>query len=114
MRCESIDIRAKMPVPVNSDGTGICKIPCFQDANGTVYEIEAVKLACEEAKDLPIIRYDNCGNAIIIGVTSSIRYKDGYVEVEGTLFGGGTSEEIIVSSTQDIVEMSIERVGLGV
>jgi len=114
MRCESIDIHAKLPVPINSDGTGVCKIPCFKDANGVIYEIEAVKSACEEAKNLPIIRYDNDGNSVAIGVVKSICYKDGCIEVEGTLFGGGTSEEIIFSSTKDVVEMNIESVGLGV
>lgn len=114
MRCESIDIQARMPVPINSNGTGICKTPCFKDANGVVYDVEAIKSACEEAKDLPIIRYSDDGNAVVIGVTKSIRYKDGYIEVDGTLFGGGTSEEIVFSSTKDVVEMNIESVGLGV
>ncbi len=95
MRCESIDIRARIPVPINSDRTGICKIPCLKDSNGVVYEIEAIKFACEEAEDWLIIQYDDAGNTVVIGVANSIYYKDGYIEVEGTLFGGGTSEEFI-------------------
>lgn len=114
MRCESIDIHAKMPVPINSEGAGICKIPCYKDANGVVYEIEAVNSACAAAEDLPIIRYDDKGNTVVIGTVKSIRYEDGYVEMEGTLFGGGTSEEGIFSSTKNVVEMSIKSVGLGV
>ena len=114
MRCESIDIQARIPVPINSDGTGICKTPCFKDANGVVYEIEAVKSACEEAKGLPIVRYNDDGNAVVIGAAKSIRYRDGYIEVDGTLFGGGTSEEVVLSSTSDVVEMNIEHIGLGV
>ena len=114
MRCEPIDIHAKMPVPINSDGTGICKIPCYKDANGVVYEIEAVKSACAAAEDLPIVRYDDNGKTVVIGAVKSIRYENGNVEVEGTLFGGGTSEDVIFSSTKNVVEMSIKSVGLGV
>ena len=115
MRIESIDICVSMRVPINCDGTGVCKIPCFKDANGVVYEETAIKDACEEANgsNLPIIRYNDSGDPVVIGVAKSVRYQNGYIDIEGSLFAGGTSEEIIFTSTKDVCEMTIESIGLG-
>lgn len=115
MRCEQIRIHAEIPVPVNSEGTNFYKMECFKDLNNVVYELRAIKDACEDASGMPIIRHNDSGQAIPIGVANSVRWNEnGCIEVDGILFHGGTSEEYIFSSTGDVVSMDIEAFGFGV
>lgn len=115
MRCEHIRIHVEIPVPINSDGTNCYKAECYKDLNGVVYEVQAIKDACEEASELPIVRYNESGKAIPIGIANSIRWNEkGYIEVDGVLFFGGTNEEYIFSSTKDVVSMDIESFGFDV
>ena len=115
MRCAGIQIHAKIPVLTNSDGDNIYKMPCFRDGNGVVYQIEAVKDACEETDQwLPIIRYKDNGQAETIGVARSVKWNPaGFIEVDGVLRFGGTSEEIIFDTVKNVTDMTIEAIGLG-
>lgn len=115
MRCAGIQIRVKISVPVNSDGNNIYEVPCFRDGNDVVYQIEAIKDACDKASNLPIIRYTKRGSPEVIGVAHSIKWNPrGFVEIDGVLRFGGTSEEIIFDSSKDVVSMTIESIGLGI
>lgn len=49
-----------------------------------------------------------------VGVAHSIQWNpDGFVEVDGVLRFGGTSEEIIFDTVKNVTSMSIEAVGIG-
>ena len=115
MRCADIQIHVKIPVPTNSDGDNIDRMPCFRDGNGVVYQIEAVKDACEEMDQwLPIIRYKDNGRAETIGVARSVKWNpEGFIEVDGVLRFGGTSEEIIFDTVKNVTSMTIEAIGIG-
>ena len=115
MICVGIQIHAKIPVPTNSDGDNIYKMPCFRDENGVVYQIEAIKDACEESEPwLPIIRYKDDGQAETIGVARTVKWNpEGFIEVDGVLRFGGTSEEIIFDTVKNVTDMTIEAIGLG-
>ena len=115
MRCAGIQIHARIPVPTNSEGDNIYKMPCFKDENGVVYQIEAVRDACEEADaEIPIIRYKDDGQPEVIGVAYSIQWNpDGFIELDGLLHFGGTSEEIIFDTAENVTSMTIESIGLG-
>lgn len=118
MRCENIRVRMEIPVKVNSEGTNPCfATACFKDGNGVVYELQAIKDACTEAdaKNIPIIQYNDGGEPVIIGIVDAIRYNEsGFIELDGVIKFGGTSEEIVFSSTKDVVEMTLESVGVSV
>ena len=109
MRCAGIKIHAKIPVPTNSDGNNIYTVPCFRDCNDVVYQIDAIRDACDEAGSIPIIRYKDDGSSEVIGIAHSIQWnQDGFIEVDGILWFGGTSEEIIFDSVKDAISMTIE------
>jgi len=114
LRCTGVPIHMKIPVPTNSDGDNIYAAPCFRDGNDVVYQIEAVKDACDDAENLPIIRYRDDGSSEVIGVARSIKWNQmGFIEVDGILRFGGTSEEIIFDSVKNVISMTIEAIGLG-
>ena len=115
MRCSNIHFHADIPVPTNSDGSDqYHKEPSFKDLNGVTYEIQAIKSACNTAKNAPVIRYDEHGNAVPIGIINSAKWNDGgYIEVEGVIMFGGTNEEVVFSSANDVVSMDIESFGFG-
>lgn len=110
MRCSNIKFHADIPVPTNSDRYGL---PCFCDANGRTYEISAVENACENAKDLPVIRYDSNGEEIVVGVANAKWNKEGFIEVDGVLRHGGTCEEVELSFSKDVMAMRIDAIGFG-
>lgn len=112
MRCTGIDITLRIPTHTNSYGTGICKIDCFKDNNGVVYEIESIKGACEQAENIPIVKCDKNGKRSVIGVANRLEYKGGYLVVTGSLFAGGTAEEVVFTSTGDVTSMDIESIEL--
>lgn len=114
MRSTGIQIHAKIPVLKNSDGDSVCQAPYFRDGNNVVYQIEAIRGACGGAKNIPIIRYKADGTNEAIGVARAIEWNpDGFIEVSGVLWFGGTSEEVIFDSANSVVSMTIESVGLG-
>lgn len=115
MRCADIQIHAKIPVPTNSDGDHIYRTPCFRDGNGYVYKIEAVKDACEEScAGIPIIRYKDDGQAETIGVAQTVKWnRDGFIELDGVLRFGGTSENVIFDAVKNVAAMTIVAIGLG-
>lgn len=50
MRCSDIKIHAEIPVLTNSNGTNpYFETPSFKDKNPVVYELSAIKDACQEA-----------------------------------------------------------------
>lgn len=114
MRSTEIGITLRIPIPINSTGTGICKTDCFRDDNGIVYEIEAIKDACDGIGDIPIIQYDENGQRKVIGVADKIEYEDGCLYVTGRIYAGGTNEEVVLTSTKDVTSMEIESIGFGV
>lgn len=115
MRCTNIEIYAKIPVPVNSDGDNVYKTQCFKDEVGLIYQIEAVRDACGGVENVPIIRYRDNGDPETIGVARSVKWNPaGFIEVDGVLQFGGTSEEIIFDTVKNIVSMTIESIGLGI
>ncbi len=114
MRSVEIGITLRIPVPVNFDGTGICKMDCFRDDNGIVYEINAIKDACDEAENIPIIQYDENGQRTVVGVADKLVYEDGCMIVTGKIFAGGTNEDVIFTPSKDVTSMEIESIGFGV
>lgn len=114
MRSTEIGITLRIPVPINSFGTGICKTDCFKDNNGIVYEIEAIKDACDGIVDVPIIQWDENGQQKVVGVANKLEYEDGCVIVTGRIFAGGTNEEVIFTSTKDVTSMEISSIGFGI
>lgn len=115
MRCAEIKIHVEIPIPINSNGTNRhFEMPCFKDKNDVVYELSAIKDACENVESVPIIRYDDNGNPIVIGTANSVKWNpEGFIEIDGVLNFGSTSEEIIFSSSKDVTSMEIEAIGLG-
>lgn len=70
MRCRNIRIHAEIPV----DGA-FASGSTFCDGNGVVYSVEAVRKACENIGNLPIIQYDEHGVEKVVGVAQSIRWN---------------------------------------
>lgn len=88
MRCGNIRIHVE--IPVYSD-----KNDCFCDNNHVSYSIPAIRKACETTSSLPIIHYDGQGTEKVVGVAQSIKWNPhGFIEVDGQLFFGGTSETV--------------------
>lgn len=115
MRCTGIQIHARIPVPVNSEGDNVYGMACFRDENGMTYQIEAIRDACEEADaEMPIIRYRDDGQSEVIGVVNSVVWNpEGFIEVDGVIQFGGTSEDIIFDTVKNVTSMTIESIGLG-
>lgn len=114
MRCEGIQINAKIPVEANQADKRYAVFPLFRDGNDVIYEIEAIKNACKDTKDIPIIRYKEDGSSEAIGVAHSVSWNPtGFIEVDGVLWFGGTSEDVVFDSCHNVVSMNIEAIGLG-
>lgn len=114
MRCVGIEIHVKMPVPVNYTGDVCGQKPLFRDANGVVYQIGAIQDACKKALDIPIIRYQPDGKTDVIGVARSVEWNpDGFIDVDGFLWFGGTSDDVIFDDRKNVTEMIITEIGLG-
>ena len=115
MRCTGIQIHARIPVPVNSEGDNVYGMACFRDENGMTYQIEGIRDACEEADaEMTIIRYRDDGQSEVIGVVNSVVWNpEGFIEVDGVIQFGGTSEDIIFDTVKNVTSMTIESIGLG-
>ena len=81
------------------------------DDNHVSYSIPAIRKACETASNLPIIQYDEQGTEKVVGVTQSIKWNPhGFVEVDGLLLFGGTSENVEFWN-DNVVSMELNSVG---
>ena len=50
----------------------------------------------------------------MIGVVSSVAWNpEGFIEVDGVIQFGGTSEDIIFDTVKNVTSMTIESIGLG-
>lgn len=88
MRCGNIRIHVEIPVYADKNN-------CFCDDNHVSYSIPAIREACETASNLPIIQYDEQGTEKVVGVAQSIKWNPhGFIEVDGLLLFGGTSENV--------------------
>jgi len=81
VRCNNIEIKLKIPIPINEP-----------DGNGNIYAEDAIAKACADVEDLPIIQYNSEGKEIPIGVVTNASYSQGYICAEGIICNGGTGE----------------------
>ena len=86
----------------------------YVDRNGVMYSKSAITNACKSAECIPIIKHDDDGLEVVIGVANKISYKDGYIEANGIVFGGGTCESVDISADNTVVGMKITSIGIGV
>ena len=114
MRCANIRIHAEIPILAETNDGASATGSTFCDGNGVVYSVEAVRKACENIGNLPIIQYDEHGAKKVVGIVKSIKWNpEGFVEVNGFLRFGGTCEDVIFDKTETVIEMKITEIGLG-
>ena len=103
MRCKNIKIHAVIPVEIEG---GI-----FTDENKVKYSEEAIRKACEKADSQPILQFDRDGKPRVIGISEHVQWNPkGFVEVDGSLFFGGTDD--VVNWNENVVaEMKIQTFG---
>ena len=77
MRCNNIEIEMKVPIPVMSP-----------DGNNNLYTEEAIINATKNCENIPLTRYDD-KEEIVIGHTTNVNYKDGYVYCKAIIYAGG-------------------------
>lgn len=107
MRCGNIRIHVEIPVYAD-------KNDCFCDNNHVSYSIPAIRKACETTSNLPIIHYDGQGTEKVVGFAQSIKWNPhGFIEVDGQLFSGGTTETVELGKDDCVVSMELSTVGLG-
>ena len=82
------------------------------DENGVLYTEEAIKNACKDTKDKPLITYEN-GKSQIIGIVKDVTYNNGSILVSGFTFYGGTEEKVVFDSQNEKI-ISMEIVGFGI
>lgn len=86
---------------------------CFEDDNGFLYEIDAIKKACKSCKVLPIIYFDEMGKKVIVGEATSIKWNLDTIEVDGVLAHGGTCETCDFDKKNErLVSLNFTAVGL--
>lgn len=101
MRCGNIRIHVEIPVYADKNN-------CFCDDNHVSYSIPAIREACETASNLPIIQYDEQGTEKVVGVAQSIKWNPhGFIEVDGLLLFGGTSENVEFGNDDNVVSMEL-------
>lgn len=80
----------------------------------TVFAMITIREACETASNLPIIQYDEQGTEKVVGVAQSIKWNPhGFIEVDGLLLFGGTSENVEFGNDDNVVSMELSAVGIG-
>lgn len=115
MRCTNIRIHAEIPVLVGTDDGAFASGSTFCDGNGVVYSAETVRKSCENIGNLPIIQYDEHGVEKVVGIAQSIRWNPhGFIEVDGLLSFGGTSENVKFGNDDKVVSMELNSVGFSV
>lgn len=102
MRSENIEVTIKIPVPIDKP-----------DGNGIMYDVNAIKKACECATGNPIEVEDSDSNFKSIGVASKVRFVEGggYIEIEGVVLNGGTCERVDIIDKM-VKGMTITSFGL--
>lgn len=99
MRCGNIRIHVEIPV--------------YADKNNC-FAMITIREACETASNLPIIQYDEQGTEKVVGVAQSIKWNPhGFIEVDGLLLFGGTSENVEFGNDDNVVSMELSAVGIG-
>lgn len=107
MRCKNIRIHVEIPVYADTNDY-------FCDDNHVSYSIPAIRKACENASNLPIIQYDEQGTEKVVGVAQSIKWNPhGFIEVDGLLLFGGTNETVEFGKDDCVVSMELSAVGIG-
>ena len=77
------------------------------DKNGNIYTEEAISKACDGASGSPIIQFDEHGGRTPIGVANRVWYEDGYINVDGVAWHGGTCENVKFDALNRINDMMI-------
>ena len=114
MRCANIRIHAEIPILAETNDGASATGSTFCDGNGVVYSVEAVRKACENIGNLPIIQCDEHGAEKVVGIAQSIRWNPhGFIEMDGLLFFGGTSETVEFGKDDRVISMKLTAVGSG-
>lgn len=85
IRSEYIGVTFKIPVPVDKP-----------DGNGIMFNIDAIKKACENFTSRPLEYVDKDGASTVIGTCDSIKFleDENVVWVDGYVWHGGTCESV--------------------
>lgn len=79
------------------------------DQNGVRYTENALREMTETAKGKPIVFKDQP-----IGIVDSASYDGRFLKINGFMFGGGTSEQVVLSDkTKDTLVTSAKVVSVG-
>lgn len=102
MRSENIEVTIKIPVPINKP-----------DGNCVMYDVNAIKKACENATGSPFEVEDSDGKFKPVGVASKVNFIEdgGYIYVEGSVWSGGTCEQVDIIDRM-VKGMTITSFGL--
>lgn len=102
MRSKNIEVTIKIPVPIDKP-----------DGNGVMFDVYAIKKACENANGSPIEVEDSDGNFKPIGVASKVTFIEdgGYICVEGSVWSGGTCEQVDIIDNM-VKDMTITSFGI--
>lgn len=104
MRCSSIQVSFKMPVPINQP-----------DGNGTVYTKEAVENSVNNLKCvIPIVMREGIVETII-GFANKLEFikenEEYYIQGVGHIMHGGTEEKVNIQNNT-VTSMEIVSVGI--
>lgn len=101
MRSKYIKTSFEIPIPIEKP-----------DLNGVVYTEKAIIEACKNANNLPIVMYDSDNTTRVAGVATHVKYKSGYILVDGYLNYGGTEETVLFDDDNKITSMEIVSIGI--
>lgn len=101
MRTKNVEVKFKFPVRVNEP-----------DCNGDVYTEDVIISACKNSAGMPIIQRNESGEEVPVGVANKVWYENGYINVEGISWYGGTCEEVKFNDLNQISEMEIMSFGI--
>jgi len=102
MRCDNVKVTLSIPVPIDKP-----------DGNSVIYSEDAIRKACEKANGTPIIRFDDNGNEIPIGVANKVEYSNGFIWVDAVAFHGGTNELVEMLDNKKVTSMEIKGFSIG-
>jgi len=101
MRCENIKVKFSIPIPINKP-----------DSNGNIYTEEAVINAYKNINNFPIIKFNDKGEEVVVGVANKVDYSNGIVNVEGIIYYGGTEEIVKINDENKITSFEISSFGI--
>lgn len=96
MRTEQVLVSFKFPAKAGEP-----------DKNGNIYTEDAISKACEDACWLPIVQLDELGEGVPVGVANKVWYENGYINVDGIAWHGGTCENVKLDDLGRISDMTI-------